>query len=343
MMREAIAALVDEGRHLTEDEAAACMREIMEGEATEAQFGALVTALRLRGETADEVTGMARVMREKALRVHIEQRPLLDTCGTGGAPHKTFNVSTASAFVAAAAGAHVAKHGNRAATSKSGSADLLETLGAQIALTPEQVATCIRETGVGFMFAQAFHPAMKFAGPLRPQLGIRTVFNILGPLTNPASANCHVLGVPDPARAEVMAEVLRRLGMRHALVVSSAEGLDEISVSGPTQAWEVRNETVQPRTISPKDFGVATYPLEEVLSGTPEENAATLRAVFAGEGPQAIRDFIVVNSGAALYVTGLASTLQQGAKMARLAIDSGDAAARLGAFIEATRRVSAGA
>ncbi len=340
MIRDAIIALVEQGRSLTEDEATAVMREIMEGEASEAQFGAFVTALRLKGETADEITGMARVMREKALQVRVERRPLLDTCGTGGAQHKTFNVSTAAAFVAAACGATVAKHGNRAATSKSGSADILEALGAKIALTPTQVAECIEQTGVGFMFAQAFHPAMKFAGPLRPQIGIRTVFNILGPLTNPASANCHVLGVPSRERAATMAEVLGRLGMRHALVVSSEEGLDEISVSSPTYAWEVKNGIVTERTLRPADFGVSIHPLEELMSGTPEENAATLRAAFAGTGSAAIRDFILANASAGLYVTGLASSFTQGVEMAKQAIDSGDAAARVGAFVEATRRAT---
>ena len=237
MIREAIAALTLERRDLTEDEAYQVMGEIMRaGEsddpdvATPAQFGSFVTALALKGETVDEIVGMARSMREHALPVEIQARPLLDTCGTGGSQRKVFNASTSAAFVAAAAGAQVAKHGNRAATSRSGSADLLEALGAQIALTPEQVAGCVEQTGVGFMFAQAFHPAMKFAGPLRPQIGIRTVFNILGPLTNPAGANCQLLGVANAETGGRLAGALARLGVRHALVVSGRDGLDDLTV-----------------------------------------------------------------------------------------------------------------
>lgn len=342
MIREAIIALVDENRHLSEAEAAEVMREIMEGAATEAQFGAFVTALRLRGESVDEITGMARVMREKALHVTIDKRPLLDTCGTGGSSRKVFNASTAAAFVAAAAGATVAKHGNRAMTSQSGAADLLEALGAVIALTPEQVASVIEQTGVGFMFAPAFHPAMKFAGPLRPQIGIRTVFNILGPLTNPAGANCHVMGAANPEVAERLAQVLARLGMRHALVVSGSDGLDDVTVTGPTTAFEVRGIEVTARTITPAEMGLQTHPFEAIEGGTPEENAKILRHVLNAEGPPAVRDLILANAAAGLYVSGLASNLRQGVDLARRAIDSGDAAARVGAFVEATRRASAG-
>ena len=342
MIREAVIALVDEGRHLSESEAAAAMREIMEGAATEAQFGAFVTALRLRGESVDEITGMAKVMREKSLHVEITRRPLLDTCGTGGSSRKVFNASTAAAFVAAAAGATVAKHGNRAMTSQSGAADLLEALGATIALTPTQVAAVVEQTGVGFMFAPAFHPAMKFAGPLRPQLGIRTVFNILGPLTNPAGANCHVMGAASPELAERLAHVLARLGMRHALVVAGSDGLDDITVTGPTSAFEVRGNEVAPRTITPAEMGLATHAFADIVGGTPEENAGILRAVLRGEGPPAVRDLILANAGAGLYVAGLAATLKQGVELASRAIESGDAAARVGAFVEATRRAAAG-
>lgn len=342
MIREAIVALVDRDRHLSEDEAAEVMREIMDGQATEAQFGAFVTALRLRGENVDEITGMAKVMREKSLHVEISKRPLLDTCGTGGSSRKVFNASTAAAFVAAAAGATVAKHGNRAMTSQSGAADLLEALGATIALTPEQVASVVEQTGVGFMFAPAFHPAMKFAGPLRPQLGIRTVFNILGPLTNPASANCHVMGAASPELAERLAQVLARLGMRHALVVSGSDGLDDITVTGPTAAFEVRGTDVTPRTITPAEMGLQTHPFEAIEGGTPEQNATIFRHVLNAEGPPAVRDLILATAGAGLYVCGLASNLRQGVDLARRAIDSGDAAARVGAFVEATRRAGAG-
>ncbi len=337
-IQAAIAALVEERRDLSEGEAAACMDEIMGEGATPAQFGAFVVALRLKGESVDEIVGMARVMRARALHVEVAARPLLDTCGTGGDASGTFNVSTAAAFVAAAAGAKVAKHGNRAMTSQSGSADLLEALGAEIALGPEDVARCIERTGVGFMFAQAFHPAMKFAAPLRRELGVRTVFNILGPLTNPAGANCQLLGVPSEALAAKLAAALARLGTRHSLVVTAADGIDEVSVCGPTTLFEVRGDEVTRRTITPGELGLPTYAVSELAGGTAAENAATLRAVLAGDGPAALHDFIVANAGAALYVCGLAATLVQGVDAARLTIASGDAAARIGAFVEATRR-----
>ena len=340
MIGEAIGALVEEGRDLSEGEAAAVMNEIMEAEATPAQFGAFVLALRHKGETVDEVVGMARVMREHSLKAHVDARPLLDTCGTGGSGLNTFNVSTAAAIVAASVGAKVAKHGNRGMTSQSGSADLLEALGAEIALAPEKVASCIERTGVGFLFAQSFHPAMRFAAPLRREIGVRTVFNILGPLTNPASANCHVLGTPRIETAELLAGALARLGVRHALVVSSDEGLDEISVSAPTTLFEVRGLEVAQRRVTPRDLGVAERTLDEVRGGSAEENADALRAVLRGDGSgsAALGDFIAVNTGAGLYVCGLAASIQQGAEQALTAIDEGEAAARLGAFVEATRR-----
>ena len=348
MIKHALAALVDERRDLSEVEAAESMREIMraglgeiDGEkATEAQFGAFVTALRMKGESVDEIVGMARAMREHSLHVKVDAGPLLDTCGTGGSNKKVFNASTAAAFVAAGAGAKIAKHGNRAMTSQSGSADLLEALGAVVTLGPEQVAQTIEKTGVGFMFAQTFHPAMKFAGPLRPQLGFRTVFNILGPLTNPAGASCHVMGVPNVALAETLANALARLGMRHALVVSGEDGLDDITVTGPTTVFEVRGDVVSQRTITPFDLGLSVHTSEEIEGGTPEQNAQIFRDVLKGEGPVAVRDLIVAQAGAGLYVTGLAASLRQGVEMAIRAIDEGDAAAKVGAFVEATRRAA---
>ncbi len=337
-IRAALVTLVDDRRDLSEIESAAVMREIMTGDATPAQLGGFLVALRLKGETVDEIVGMARIMRENALMVKTERGPLLDTCGTGGSRVKTFNVSTAAAFVAAGAGATVAKHGNRAMTSRSGSADLLEALGAEITLTPDAVAECIERTGVGFMFAQAFHPAMKHVAQSRRDLGVRTVFNILGPLTNPASATAHVLGAPDVVLAEKLAHALSRLGMKHALVVSGDEGIDEISIAGPTTVFEVRGEVVSRRTVTPADLGLAVHPLDEVRGGTPEENAVLLRSVFTDEGSSAVRDFIVANAGAGLYVVGLAASLRQGVEQAQVAIENGDAAARVAAFVEATRR-----
>jgi anthranilate phosphoribosyltransferase len=347
MIREAIIAIVDQGRDLTEDEAHEVMNEIMraglgekEGVATAAQFGAFLTAFRMKGETVDEIVGMAKSMREHALHVEITARPLLDTCGTGGSSKKIFNASTAAAFVAAAAGAQVAKHGNRAMTSKSGSADLLEALGAEVDLTPKQVATCVEQTGVGFMFAQSFHPAMKFAGPLRPQIGIRSIFNIIGPLTNPAGANCHVMGVANQEIGEKLAHALNLLGVRHALVVNGADGLDDLTVTGESHIFEVMRGEVTERTVTPFDLGVSRYDESEILGGTPEENAQVFRDVLAGNGSPAVRDLIAANAGAGLYVTGLASSIKNGSELAFKAIDSGDAAARVGAFVEATRRAS---
>ena len=346
MIREALIALVDERRDLTEQEAAEAMREMMraglesEGEkATPAQFGAFVTALRLKGETVAEITGMARAMREHALRLDVKVAPLLDTAGTGGSK-KIFNASTAGAFVAAACGAKVAKHGNRAMTSKSGAADFLEALGAQITLGPAQVAECIEKTGMGFMFAQTFHPAMKFAGPLRPQLGFRTIFNIMGPLTNPAGAKCHVMGAANAELAERLANVLARLDMRHALVAAGDGNVDDISVTGPTEVYEVKANTVTHRTITPFDLGLTVHKPEDIEGGTAEENAAIMRSVFAGDGPLAVRDLIVAQAGAGLYVTGLAASLRSGVEMSIRAIEEGDAAAKVAAFVEATRRAA---
>jgi len=346
VIREALIALVDERRDLTEQEAAEAMREMMraglesEGEkATPAQFGAFVTALRLKGETVAEITGMARAMREHALRLDVKVAPLLDTAGTGGSK-KIFNASTAGAFVAAACGAKVAKHGNRAMTSKSGAADFLEALGAQITLGPAQVAECIEKTGMGFMFAQTFHPAMKFAGPLRPQLGFRTIFNIMGPLTNPAGAKCHVMGAANAELAERLANVLARLDMRHALVAAGDGNVDDISVTGPTEVYEMKANTVTHRTITPFDLGLTVHKPEDIEGGTAEENAAIMRSVFAGDGPLAVRDLIVAQAGAGLYVTGLAASLRSGVEMSIRAIEEGDAAAKVAAFVEATRRAA---
>ncbi len=335
MIREAIEALVAQGRHLTEEEAAAAMADIMNGEATPAQIGAFITALRMKGETVDEITGMARVMRAKALKVPVEG-PVIDTCGTGGDGSGSFNVSTAAAFVAAGAGVRVAKHGNRAMSSHSGSADVLEALGARINLTPEQVAACIRETGIGFMFAQMFHPAMRHAAGPRREIGIRTAFNILGPLTNPAGATAQLLGVPLAPLAEQLAQVLSRLGVRRALVVSGDDGLDELSLSAPTCVVEVHGEDVRRYRVTPQELGLEPAPRAAVRGGSPAENAEAMRQVFKGsEGP--LRDFVVLNAAAALVVGGVAPDLASGVQQAREVIDSGAALTALERFVEATR------
>ncbi len=331
MIREAIQTLVS-GKSLTMDEASSVMEEIMEGQVTPAQFGAFVTALRLKGETVDEIAGMAKVMRAKAIRVTVSD-PVIDIVGTGGDGLNSFNISTVTAFVVAGAGLKVAKHGNRAASSQSGSADVLEALGVNLKLTAEQVQRCIEEAGIGFMFAQAFHPAMKYAGPPRREIGIRTVFNILGPLTNPAGAKNYLLGVADGSMVEKMAQVLKSLGCNHALVVHGEDGLDEITISGKTQVCELKGGRIKKYTVSPEDFGLPTASLDSLKGGTAQENASLLRKILAGApGPQ--RDVVLMNAAAALVAGDKAKTLRQGLDLAKEAIDSGRAIARLEQLIE---------
>ena len=334
-IREAIAAVVDERRDLTQAEAAAVMREIFSGEATLAQLGAFLIALRLKGETVDEIAGMASVMREHALRVKVDG-PLLDTCGTGGDGQGTFNVSTAAAFVAAGAGARIAKHGNRAMTSGSGSADILEALGARIDLSPEQVAECIERTGFGFMFAQVFHPAMKHAAGPRREIGVRTVFNILGPLTNPAGAQHQLLGVARPEIASKMAAALQRLDCTHVLVVHGADGVDELSISGPSIVHELIDGAVREYSVAPEDAGLPAAPAKAIRGGTPEQNAAMLTTVLHGE-PGPLRNVVVLNAGAALMAVGAARDLKEGAMLAQESIDSGAANRKLEEWVTCTR------
>ncbi len=335
MIRESIAAVVS-GQSLTMEEASSVMREIMEGEATPAQLGAFLTALALKGETTQEIAGMARVMREMALRVEVEGE-LVDTVGTGGDGKNTFNISTATAFIAAGAGLKVAKHGNRAASGSCGSADVLEALGVQIELSPVAVAQCINEVGVGFMFAPAFHPAMRHAGPVRREIGIRTVFNILGPLTNPAGAQTQLLGVAFPELGGIMAEVLGLLGSHHAMIVHGAGGLDEISLSGDTSVWEVRGGQVEEWTLRVEDTGLPETPIEAIRGGSKEENAATMRRLFQGEqGP--VRDMVLLNSAGVLMVGDKAETIRQGVEMSAGIIDSGAALAKLDQMVEVTQR-----
>jgi anthranilate phosphoribosyltransferase len=335
-IRGAIARLV-ERQDLSEQEAAACMEELMTGAATPAQFAAYVTALRMKGETADEITGMARVMREKSSRLHVKGE-LLDTCGTGGDGSGSFNVSTCAAFIAAGAGARVAKHGNRAMTSQCGSADVLEALGAKIDLNPEQVEACIDHSGVGFMFAQAFHPAMKHVAAARREIGIRTVFNLLGPLTNPAGATCQVLGVPREELVETIAVVLQRLGGKRALVVHGDDGFDEISISGGSLIAELTPDGVRRFRVAPEDVGLERHDISALRGGTPQQNAAELRLVLEG-APGALRDFALINAAAALVAWGSAKDLTEGVTQATESIDSGAASAKLHAFVVATNKV----
>ncbi len=291
----------------------------------------------MKGETAEEIAAMGTVMRERALRVPVDAAGLVDTCGTGGDGQNTFNVSTTAAFVAAGAGARVAKHGNRAATSQAGSADVLEALGVKIELAPEAVAACISEAGLGFMFAPVFHPAMKFAAPLRREIGIPTVFNVLGPLTNPAGARRQVLGVARPELVELMAGALARMGAEHALVVHGLEGLDEISIAGPSRVAAVRDGALDIHEITPADCSLERAPLNAVAGGDAVANAEMLRGVLAGEsGPRA--DIVLLNAAAAIAVAGLAANIPAGVAVARESIASGKAAAALDRLVEVSNR-----
>lgn len=324
------------GAHLTEEEAAGLMDEIMSGKATDAQIAALITALRIKGETVDEITGFARVMRQKATPVTTVHDTLLDTCGTGGDGSHTFNISTTVAFVVAAAGVPVAKHGNRSVSSRCGSADVLEALGVNINLTPEQVGECIDKAGIGFLFAPVLHGAMKYAIGPRREIGIRTVFNILGPLTNPAGAQYQILGVYDPALTEVMASVLAKLGTQSAFVVHGAGGLDEVSTMGETRVSEVRNGEVVTYSIDPKDYGIEYADFEQLKGGTAEENAIITKSIFSGEtGPK--REVVLLNAAVALVAAGVAQNVQDGINKAAAVIDSGAAARKLNQMIEFSR------
>ncbi len=335
MIKESIAALV-EGKSLTFEQAAGAMEEIMDGMATPAQIGAFLTALRVKGETADEIAGMASVMRAKATPVRLDF-PAIDIVGTGGDGSGSLNISTAACFVAAGAGLKVAKHGNRAATSQCGAADVLESLGVKIALSPESVAVCVAQAGVGFMFAQTYHPAMKHAALVRKEIGIRTVFNILGPLTNPARVDYMLLGVASAELGGKIAAVLRRLGVRHALVVHGADGLDEISVSGKSLVWDVTPAgSPPPYEITPESFGLKKSNIAALKGGTPTENAAALRRILDGE-KSARRDAVVMNAAAALIAAGVTDYLKEAARLAGEAIDSGRAKDSLARLIEVSR------
>ncbi|CAN5163904.1 anthranilate phosphoribosyltransferase [soil metagenome] len=312
------------GTHLTADHAAAVLDEIMEGRASAVETGAFLVGLRAKGETVAELTGLARTMRRLAASVSTDRDGLVDTAGTGGGP-STFNISTAAALVAAGAGCAVAKHGNRSATSRSGSADLLEALGARIELAPDEVARSIADTGFGFMFAPRHHAAMKHVVPVRKELGVRTIFNFLGPLTNPAGATRQLLGVSDRRYQETIAEALLALGCERALVVSADDGLDEISIAGPTRVIEVRDGRTEEWFVSPADLDLAEASLEEIAGGSPSENAEVVRAVLDGSRKDAARDVVLMNAGAAILAGGKAGDLAEGVSRAREAIDLGAA------------------
>jgi anthranilate phosphoribosyltransferase len=326
-MQSAIRA-VAERRDLTDAEMTAVMRLIMTGQATPAQIGGFLVGLRMKGETIDEIAAAARLMRELATRVEVDGEHLVDTCGTGGDGAHTFNISTASAFVVAAAGGRVAKHGNRSVSSKCGSADLLEAAGVRLDLGPEQVARCIDEAGVGFMFAPMHHGAMKHAIGPRREMGVRTLFNLLGPLTNPAHAPNQVIGVFSDQWLEPVARVLARLGSRHVLVVHSADGMDEISISGPTHIAEMKDGDVARYTITPEQFGLETAATAGLVVDSSARSLEIVLGVLDGTpGPAA--DIVALNAGAAIYVAGLAATLAEGIERAQAVIASGEARVRL--------------
>ncbi|MGH2541478.1 MAG: anthranilate phosphoribosyltransferase [Ardenticatenaceae bacterium] len=337
MIQTAIGALA-RGEHLDAALAEAIMGQIMEGAATQAQIGGFLMALRLKGETIEEITGCARAMRRAAVRVAPHRTDLVDTCGTGGDGANSFNISTTAAFVVAAAGQPVAKHGNRSVSSKSGSADVLQALGVNLELTPEQVAHCLDEIGIGFLFAPKLHPAMRHAIGPRRELGVRTVFNILGPLTNPAGATAQLMGVFDAALVEPLARVLQQLGARAAFVVHGHGGLDELTTSGPNQVayfgCNGASDTIAVRALDPAEYGFDPSTPEELRGGTPEENAALAWAILHGEEQGARRDVVLLNAAAALAASGKVSKLPDGITLARAAIDSGAAAQILQRLID---------
>ena len=339
MIQQALAKLLD-GHDLDRAEAREVMGSVMRGEATPAQIAGFLIALRVKGETADEIAGCAEAMREHALPVRPQRDDLVDTAGTGGDGAKTINISTAAALVAAAAGAGVAKHGNRAVSSASGSADVLEALGFNLELAPERVARSIDELGFGFLFAPTHHPAMRHAAPVRRDLAARTVFNVLGPLTNPAGARAQVVGVYAPGLVRTVAEVLAQLGARRAFVVHGAEGIDELSPAGPNLVCEVVDGWVRERTIDPLELGVPRCDPDELRGGSADENAAAIRGVFTGENGGR-RSAILLNAAGAIAAGGHAEDLREGLELARNAVDSGAAGERLEQLIAFTRETEA--
>ena len=331
---------VTERRDLSSEEMYTVMRAIMTGAATPAQIGGLLIGLRMKGETVEEITAAARVMRELVTPVTIaDTTHLVDTCGTGGDGMHTFNISTTSAFVVAAAGAKVAKHGNRSVSSKSGSADVLEAAGVNLELSPQQVARCVQEVGVGFMFAPRHHGAMKHAIGPRREMGVRTLFNLLGPMTNPAAAPNQVLGVFSAHWLEPLAQVLARLGSRHVLVVHAEDGLDEISIGGVTRVAELKDGVVSSFTLWPEQFGLKRGDIQALVVATAEDSLAMLRAVLDNT-PGPARDIVLLNAGAAIYTAGLAQTLTAGVAAAELAIVSGAARAKLRALVDLSRHLA---
>jgi anthranilate phosphoribosyltransferase len=332
-----ILAILQEGRPLTDAEATAAFEIILSGDATPSQIGAFLTALRLRGETVDEIAAGVGVMRANALKVKVPTH-VLDTCGTGGDGSGSYNISTAVALVAAACGAYVAKHGNRALSSKSGSSEVLESLGVKLALSPDALRQCINDVGIGFLFAPNHHAAMRHVGPTRQELGFRTIFNLLGPLSNPAGANRQLLGVFAKEWVEPLAHVLKKLGSERAWVVHGSDGMDELTTTGPSTVAELRKGEVSVFEVTPEEAGLARAKPQDLIGGTPDDNAAAMTALLDGEAG-AYRDIVLLNTAAALMVCNKADSLKEGVEMAALAIDDGGAKAVLANLVATTQKL----
>lgn len=326
------------GEDLTETHMTYVMTEIMNGRVNEVQIASFLTALKIKGETSEEISGGAKVMRSKGTQINLGVRYTVDTCGTGGDGINTYNISTASAFVVAAGGVAVVKHGNRSVSSKCGSADVLETLGINIDIAPEEVKECIEEINIGFLYAPKFHNSMRHAATVRKELGFRTVFNMLGPLTNPARANGQVVGVYHENLTELMAEAMKKLGTEHVLVVHGMDGMDEITLTKKTKVSELKDGKINTYYIEPEDFGIKKSSKEELKGGNPKKNAEIIREIFKGSITGAKKDILILNSGAALYVGKQASSIKEGVKIAREIIESGKALSKLEELVEVTNR-----
>lgn len=334
MIKEAISKVVKD-QDLTESEMISVMNEIMTGTASLAQIGAFLTALRIKGETVDEITGAAKVMREKSTKINVMGKNVIDTCGTGGDEAMTFNISTACAFVAAGAGLTIAKHGNKSVSSKCGSADVLSALGVNIEVEVQKVEECLNTIGIGFLFAPLLHSAMKYAAPVRREIGIRTIFNLLGPLTNPAGARHQVIGVYDDELTDIIGKVLANLGSEHAFIVCGEDGLDEVTLTAQTKVTELKNGQIKTYHIKPEDFGFERCKPEDLKGGDPEENAGIIMNIFKGEkSPK--RDIVILNAAFAIVAGGFAKTIEEGIAMARGSIDSGLALEKLNRLKEMT-------
>lgn len=336
MIKEAISKII-KNQDLTESEMIEVMNEIMTGAASPGQIGAFITALRIKGETVDEITGAAKVMRDKATKIEVKGKKVVDTCGTGGDEAMTFNISTAAAFVAAGAGLTVAKHGNRSVSSRSGSADVLKALGVNIEAEVAKVEKCLAKIGLGFLFAPMLHGAMKYAAPVRREIGIRTIFNILGPLTNPAGARCQVIGVYDDSLTDILGKVLANLGAEHAFVVRGEDGLDEITLTTETKVTELKHGKLRTYHIKPEDFGFKRCKPEDLKGGDPVQNAEIILSILKGKkGPQ--YEVVLLNAAAAIVAGGMAHSLEEGISLARGSIDSGAALEMLNKLVEMTNK-----